>query len=318
MIRRYIPHILVLALIAAALLVLLSRRGGTLKQDISDFLPAPEVAIDRFTIGHAGTQVDLHKTPGGWMVNGESRARSEVVKFFFENLQRLEVAPVSRRDLERLRSSLPVSGREVVFYENGRKKASFLIGYDSTGVKGTYIMHRRGTPYRVTMKGFDQQDIEGFFSMRAENWQIQKLLGYQAASLSQVSVEYPQQPDHDFTVTQVPPGVYAVSGKLDATGKTDLEKAGDYLNFFGEIPYSRVKRPSAYLREGRPGAVLSIQPLQGSRITLEIFPFYAGGATGEADKNLAITVVREHADTVVVKFSDLDPLLLTFSDFQKK
>jgi hypothetical protein len=318
MIRKYMPHIFAVVLIATAVLVMLNRRGGTLRQDISDFLPAPEAAIDRFSISRTGEKIDLRDTPGGWMVNGESRAKPDVVTFFFETLRRLEVAPVSRRDLDRLRNSLPVSGREVVFYEDGRKKASFFIGFDSTGVRGTYIMKRNGPPYRVTVKGYDQPNIEGFFSTRSENWQLQKLLGYQAASLSSVSVAYPQHPEQNFTLNQGPPGVYAVSGRQAANGATDLEKAGDYLNFFGEISYSRVKKPSAYMRAGQPDATLSIQPLQGNRITLDIYPFYTEGAAGATDKNLAVTVVREHTDTVIVKYSDLDPLLLTFSDFQKK
>ncbi len=318
MIRRYLPHILAAVLIVSALLVLLNRRGGTMRQDIADFLPPPEAEIDRFSISRSGETIELRNTPGGWMVNGESRARPDVVTFFFQTLRRLELAPVSRRDLDRLRTMLPVAGREVVFYENGRKKASFFIGYDSVGVRGTYVMKHRGTPYRVTLKGYDQPNIEGFFSMRPENWQLQKLLGYQAATLSAVSVAYPMHPEHNFTLNQGPPGVYSVSGEATAAGNTDLEQAADYLNFFGEISYSRVKRPSAYMRSGKPDATLSIQPLQGSRITLDIYPFYSEGAAGAADKNLAVTVVRERNDTVIVKYSDLDPLLLTFSDFQKK
>lgn len=227
------------------------------------------------------------------------------------------MAPAARSDQKELIETLPVNGREVSFFEEGRLLKTFYIGYDSSGVKGTYIMDLHKNPYRVRLKGFDQANIEGFFNLEAENWQVRSLFGYRADQLATISAEYPKNPGQNFTLSQHAPGVYTLSGRQPVSADmTDVSKITDYLQFFSEIQYTRVQNPGRFMRPGPPDVMLRIELRQGGT-SFEVYPFYPAKVTDKADKNLALVVFRDKADTVVVKYSDLDPLLLTVSDFKK-
>jgi hypothetical protein len=75
--------------------------------------------------------------------------------------------------------------------------------------------------------------------------------------------------------------------------------------------------PARFLRPGPPDVRLQIT-LHDGGTSFDIYKFYPEKDKELADKNLALVVFLDRADTVVVKYSDLDPLLLTVSDFQKK
>jgi hypothetical protein len=319
MIRKIISYFLFILLLTGAGYVLLNHRSGTMKQDVSDFLPAATAGIDRFTISQAGERISISRSGNGWTLENGHRAKPEVVSFFFQTLQRFEiVAPAARSDRKELIQRLPEKGREVSFFAEDRLLKTFYIGYDSLGVKGTYIMDSHRNPYRVRVKGFNQINLEGFFSLETENWQVKNLLGYRAEQLATVSAEYPAHPAQNFSLTQHAPGVYTLSGSQPIPSElTDAGKITDYMQFFGEIQYTRVEMPARFLRPGPPDVRLQIT-LHDGGTSFDIYKFYPEKDKELADKNLALVVFLDRADTVVVKYSDLDPLLLTVSDFQKK
>lgn len=315
--KRTTSYILLTLLLAGAGYVLLSRSSGTLKQDVSDFLPAAGAGIDKFTIRRAGESLTIRRSGEGWVLQDGHRVKPEMIQFFFQTLQRFEIlSPASKSDHHRLQESLPASGREISFFGQNRLLKSFFIGYDSSGVKGTYIMDKHRNPYRIRLKGFDETDIEGFFSLQAENWQVRTLLGFRADELASVTAIYPRNPGQNFTLTQPVPGAYSLAGARVLPA--DSEKIGDYLQFFSEISYTRVNKASRFMRPGPPDAGLRCTLRHGESTSFDIYPFYPETGGDLPDKNLAIVVLPATTDTVVVKYSDLDPLLLTLSDFQKK
>lgn len=84
MIRKIIPYLLFTLLLTGAGYVLLNRRSGTLKQDVSDFLPAAGAHIDRFTVSRAGESISVRRSGNGWILEDGHRAKPEVVQFFFK------------------------------------------------------------------------------------------------------------------------------------------------------------------------------------------------------------------------------------------
>jgi hypothetical protein len=173
MVKRFLPYLPVFALLIIALMIMLHRSSGTLKQDIHDFIPLYLEKVDLVSISHLSQQIVLRKVLNTWELQSHGQARCQVVDFFFTGLNSLEiVSPASRADRREISHNLETYGRMVSFFHHEKRLKTFYIGYDSLDVQGTYIMDvKRKLPYRVKLKGYADVNLENLFSLKIETWQ---------------------------------------------------------------------------------------------------------------------------------------------------
>jgi hypothetical protein len=306
-----------------AIMIMINRHSGTLKQEIHDFIPSDLTAIDRLVIARKNQQIILDKTKDSWELESYGKARSPVIDFFFTSLQRLEiVAPASKADRSRIRENLLDSGRVVSFYHHGKVIRRFYAGYSSLTVPGTYMMDaRRKFPYRIKLKGFDEVNLENLFSINAETWKQNILFGFHAEDIDNVAVKYPKEPLRSFGIYRNAGGEYKVTGQIQRTdsGRYDRQEILDYLNYFGGVAYIHAGHPLKQKMEtDHEFAEISVRLRNGSETHVRAYSCFTGPNHLGADKDQFIAIIEPITDTVLIKFSDMDPIFHTWDDFQKK
>lgn len=172
MFKSYLPYISVFVLLLIAGIIMINRNNGTLKQNMTDFIPAKMNRVDRVVIKGGNRHIILRKTQDTWELDSLGKARPNVVDIFFTGLNRLEIiAPASVTDRAGISQYLLDHGKQVSFYHHGKRMRSFTIGHDSLANPGTYIMDaRQKFPYRVKLKGFAETNLENLFSLDADIW----------------------------------------------------------------------------------------------------------------------------------------------------
>ncbi len=322
--RILLPAITFFTAIIAALL-LFDREKGTLGRRDSDFIPFNASLIDRFIIFQGNDSVILEKTNSGWTVNKTLAANEELIELFKASLGRIEiVSPSSRAVRQQITEMLYKEGSVVQLYVNDRLKSTLYVKYDTSGIRGTYMM-RKGSrvPFMVRLTGYAADDITGFFSPRLNSWRSNLLIDCLSDSISEVILEYPGEESESFRIRKESDGTLVLAGFDDhevSPEQIDQQKIEDYLAFFAGIPcqYDGYSLPEGFFRQ-KPFALLQVEDLNGRRneVTAYRLPSSSGnGVSYDMDRFIALT--GNGPDTAMVYYSDMDPVFRRIDDFLKK
>lgn len=322
---KHLGIIAFIALLAAALVVLFNRNESTLAKRNRDFIPADKMDIDRIVITRNGKSLRLDLSENGtWKVNDEIAARRDRLDLFLAFLDRLEiVSPASKLIRDDVIAHLSEEGRRVQIYMQGRLDKDFMICYDSTGIRGTYMMLTRAkVPYLVRMKGYAGDNLENIFETDRINWQENFFLDLGPDDIREVEVEYPLNSRNSFNLKHNGPDSYLLSG-IDGPvpdAQTDIQEMEDYLYFFSNIrfEYPREKYPDSLI-SSTPFVLLHVVSSNGNAYDLKGYRIQAGGdAAGDMHLSRFMGLIHDGQDTVILDYADLDPIFRRLGDFQKK
>ena len=323
---KYLGPVVFMILLAGALLVLFKPRDGTLARRTRDFVPDDLSGVDRVRITRQGQSLELDLSQNGtWTVDGEVSARKDRINLLFAFMDRLEiVSPAAKKIRDEMTVLLSGQGTRVQLYVGGKPDKDFRIYYDSTDIKGTYMMlARTEAPYLVRLKGYAGDNLENIFEANRKSWQENIFLDLGPADIREVEVEYPMDEGKSFRLIHSGEGSFQLSGKEGQVtdAQTDRQEMEDYLYFFSNIRFEYLQEgiPAAGLASASPFVLLRVVSNKGHNYDLKGYRLHANrDLSGGIDMSRFMGVIHQGHDTVMLDYDDLDPILRRLEDFQKK
>lgn len=322
--KRYLPFILVIVLAVMVLFVIHTKRDKSMREGIDDFIPPDIQVIDKIIISDRDHQVLLEKSGNDWTINQSGRAGKERVMFLLSGIQRLEmISPVSRTVRQEIMHTMTYKGRLVELYRKNRLSRSFYVYFDSITIHGTCMMkHPSGTPLEVKLKGFPVKNLMELFSADEHSYYESALFGHAPGEILEIAVEYMDEPDKSYKITWDENGTLMLVDPRnpDAPVEADHQEISDYLNFFGKIDLEPVNQSlSEFFASQQPFAEITVRVKSGPGTRFKAYRYQRPtGKNGDYDKNLYIAILAHNHDTVVIHYSDTDPIFRQIGDFQKK
>ena len=319
--RKYYSLVAFFLLLVTALIIFLTRRDGTLAERHSNFIPADVSTIDRIVISRGEDTIALEEEGQKWTLNEVSVVREDRLEFLLASLARLEiVSPVSRLLEKEVIEHLMAYGKRVQLYVQGKLDKDFLVCYDTTAIAGTYMMLERSEiPYMVRLKGYSGLNIENIFSVNLKSWKENVLFDLVPAEIREIIVEYPDEPFKSFRIFRSNDEKLVLSdlSTIIPDERTDVQEISDYLYFFNSIRFEFVTGtiPESIL-SGTPFAVLHISTLSNQIIHLKAYRLPASSDSPD-EYSIKQFIGLANQDTVVLNYTDMDPIFRQLKDFQK-
>jgi len=324
--KKYIAGILFIALAGITAWVLLNRNVQSARTDLKDLVPPNASLIDHFILARNGEQLEIELVNGTWIVNGTDPARTDLVTVLMAALRRFEIVmPVPERYRDQITDRLVNSGTHVTLNSSGKTIRSFFIRYDTLGGSGTYAMSdlaRKKMPRRIRIKGSPVDNLEVLFSTNKTAWLSQVLFGFSPSELLSVRVTYPGEPQHSYAIEINAQGTISLS-EADGTKvdkSADSLALNDYLSFFSGVAYAKASE-KLNLDEKDLFVYLKIGLVGNRKLEMKGYRYYLlpdGKVSAMQDKNRFIALLYPGGDTVLLSYPDLDPVLRSLADFQKK
>lgn len=324
LIKKYGGSIAFLLILIVALVILFSRKDGTLLKKNVDFFPENISEINRIEISKNEEVILLERNNSQWMLNGMASAQNDRIQFLLESLERIEiVSPASKLVKDSVIAHLLLYGKYVQLSGRGNTDKHFYIYFDTTEVAGTYMMTgKSGTPFMVCLKGYSGNNIENIFSLNFKSWQENILFNFTPDEIREVMVEYPAETDHSFRIFRDESDGIVLSDLISVwpKEKTNTQEIQDYLYFFLNVRFEYPeKRIPDQIFSAQPFAKLGLIAGVSREVNLKAFYLPASnGVSGKHDLNRFIALVNNEQDTVILKYTDMDPIFRQIEDFQKK
>jgi hypothetical protein len=190
-------------------------------------------------------------------------------------------------------------------------------------VKGTILVQdASGTPVVVKLRGYPAMDLMALFSTQASDYVENAILGYGPAQILKITVLYPGKAGHSFSISKISPDSLVLTRPDDPQMilDADPQELTDYLHFFAPVYCERSTpvKPADFAAQ-QPFAILSVRVGYGNGTDLQAYARRSlSGNPGEVDGNFYIGILAGGKDTVLIRYSDTDPLFRLAGDFQKK
>lgn len=208
---------LILILLLAAVGVFIATQNfdsdTTLNGDIEyDFSIEDTAAVTKIIIAtREPDSVVLERVDGGWMVNGEHRARPDAVDVLLETFHNIELrnfpAETAKQTVLRRMAGY---GKFVKVYKGDELVHDFIVGTDQNDMLGTYMMKRDGTqPYAMHIPSFNGYLSSRFF-VREDLWRNRIIFGWDDKDIQTVTMNYELIPQEGFRIEQTEEGALSV------------------------------------------------------------------------------------------------------------
>ncbi len=248
---------MVIILAAAAVVLIMQNRAGTLRSEVANFVIDDTASVTKiFMADMRGNEVLLkEEKPGFWTLNDSLKARKEGVELLLNTMQRLAVkAPVSKSSYNTIIKRLAAASTKVEIYQivprinisniielfpHEKKTMVYYVGPATPDNMGTFMLKEGSdTPFVVYIPGF-----KGYVSARytayVSDWRDHTIFARKPDQISAIQVEFPQQPDESFRIDKYSDQDVKLSQL--ATGKEfegfDTTRVIDFINAYRNIRF---------------------------------------------------------------------------------
>lgn len=320
--RKSIYSIAFASLLIIAAVFVFTDRKSTIRRGQMNFALENPLLVDKIIIKNKVNQILIEKHINKWRLNGNYSAKPETVRMFLQALGRIEVrSPASKSIRESISRKLEDEGIHLILYQGNKILRSILVYYEMESIPGTYMMDEHvKKPYLTGLTGYEGDNFINLFSLKEAAWKDNVLFDYRPDDIASVEMEYPQQPERSFSITNKAKEalqIYA-HGRAISTDSVDMEKGRDYLSFFNAVHYTQ--SGDVNFNHGRfsdPFVVLTITDNKQGVFHMKAFKI-AMPDEQSFDMNRYIAIVGDDSLPVVVKYSDTDPIMKSCIDFLKK
>ncbi len=316
--KRIASYFVFFLLATTALFFILKNHKGTLRPDEINFsLEKPQV-IDKIEISRKGKTILLEKEHHKWKLNHEYPARNETVELFLKALGRITVlSPASKTIIDTITVKLLNKGISLKLFHNDNIIKSLYIYYEDKNLPGTYMMDSRMLkPYMVSLIGYNNNNIEKLFSLNPAVWRDNILFDMKPAEIYSIEIIYPRQPDASFKIINQAgkePLLFSLKSAVPEI-KANTEELKDYLSYFVGVHYvvndyevDRTKLQELF-------ATLKIISTKQQKYELKAYRKLQPDGKG-FDINYYYILEEQDTIPLLVKYTETDPIMKTFSDF---
>jgi hypothetical protein len=188
-----------LVIVAVALHLGVNPKNGTFSN--SDLLSVQDTAtVDNISIVSAKSAVQLRKTEGGWMLNSQYKAETQMVTVLLAVLKEMRVSRrVPNTEMQNVAEKLRKNGY-LVTVSGGEKvvESFYAVGNETKTI--SYLKPKdEDTPVIVNIPGYESY-VAGIFEITSNDWRNRTVLSTSWRSLKKLFVQYTQFPQHNFEI----------------------------------------------------------------------------------------------------------------------
>ncbi len=287
---------------------------GTSVQAQTDFVIADTAQVGKIFIADTqGRTVTLSRVSEGyWDVNGKNQARPDAINTILATFKNVYIQrPVSKGALEQVTRVMAGASKKVEVYDrNGEWIKTWYVGQATMDKKGTHMLletprwGKSSTPFIMDMKGFIGMLNTRFFTNEDE-WRSVIIVKYNELTISDLKVEYPNNPDQSFRIA------YGGGNDIKLFGPDlsspismfDTTLVKDYLSNFKLASFENFKtgltiEQNDSIMASQPYQIITIQDNKRTR-TITLWPKKApeGQFKEEGQEDSVIDIERIYAAT---------------------
>ncbi len=321
--KRIWLYLFPLALLSAlALYFALGRRSGTYAPTRNEFSVTDTGRIASVEISTADADVTLYRKEGAWLVNGYPVKKGSVPALY-TLLSKLEPGPpVSKALQERIREGLQGRSTLVRILMNDRQEKAYRVYYDSLSAYTFMLLEGSDLPFRVSIRGYRQKNLQELFSPHSGYWRDNLMLHCLPGDIRQIFLQNNPEPEKSFHVLRDGDGNFNVSRGIlpESWIPASQEIVNQYLAYFYDVRFEKFLNPETdtLFHSDEPDYELSVELADRHSIRVELYPVsrrnYASGEF-EPDYNRLYAHLVTGDEWVVVKYVQIDPLLKDFEYF---
>lgn len=272
--------IVTLVLLAIAAYFIITRKSGTILQELKDFAVQDTSSITKiFMADRQGNSVTLTKQkPGLWKLNEKYSARNDAMNLLLYTIKNIEVrSPVAKAAYNNILKDLSSSSRKVEIYSNDKLIKTYYVGGPTQDMMGTFMfLENSSVPFVIHIPGF-----EGYLSTRyitvANDWKIRSVFAYSLQEIKEVISQDLYKTSNSFMISKISenehtlayyPSQQLVSGAVE-------DKIQDYLSHYSFINYEGDSHEKASVLDSvfkaGPFRIIAVTDLSGITKTIRFF-----------------------------------------------
>lgn len=324
---------LILIIIAASFI--LTRKKGTIKEELKDFAIRDTAFIDKiFLADKAGNKVTLTKIKSGyWKVNNKYIARNDAINTLLYTMSRLEVkSPVAKAAHNNVVKRLASNATKVEIYEGDKLLKVYYVGGETQDQLGTFmLLENSSVPFVMHIPGFNGYLSTRYFTKEQE-WREHSVFDYSYDEIQSITVEYPANPELSFNINKTGENQYSFNPYVKSVPlMVDTLRLKTYVSFYQNInfegfPKNITSSQKDSIINSQPQAIVSLTDTKGGKNTVKLFSKEISARSkmqedisGEPlkyDLDRMYALINDGEDFVVVQYYVFDKLLKTQNDFK--
>ena len=206
-----------IAVVALAVVVIGTRKSGTLDADLKSFAVKDTASITKiFLANSVGNKTLLDKTSGTWIVNEKYNPVMNNVLDLLDCIQNIEIkAPVAKSAQENINKQMAINATKVeIYYTDYRiklprlklwkftNKKTYYIGQPTQDNMGSYaIMEGAKMPCVVYLPGF-RGFVTPKYSSVEDEWRSHLIVDLKLAQIQEITSTDFENPDNSFRIVR--------------------------------------------------------------------------------------------------------------------
>jgi len=294
------------------------RHGSKLDFNKNHFALKNPETITEVHIMSAGKEVRLIKKNDVWYA-GNVRANAQLVSNLMMIATNLEaLASVSAEKLNALLGNDPIKTR-IIFLSRQRN----ILMYDLYELNNVVYAGKPGSDeyYRITVRGLSGIDIIGLFNVSQSVWQSNVIIDIPETDIRSVEVTYPTKPSEAFSISSLSNGEMQMKPDKALQGSyvVDREILNAYLfNFrnLKKLPVQPAPDSGIRLTDKDMIFILKIVTFSGDTVSLNGYR-KTDDIIHKIDPDIFYGKLHNEG-YMMLKYSDFDPILVSWDYFLKK
>ncbi len=329
--RIYLLLFILIILLLISVYIIFLGRPGLFRSSENDFAIKDTARIRLVEIRSSDQIIILEKLDGQWMINRRFPASTSRIKGLLTLISRLSINALAPGSISNeIKSELENEGKRLMILTNRRNPHVIFMYHDTVYTNATYMMKEHSSYiYRVEVPGFRNRDLAGLFVDKINYWRDHSLFHLKPEEIRSVSVFDRQKPENSFYLIHSGPGEYQLLTNPDSLDvpDPDIESIERYLGYFASVSFERFLSSRDHdstfsLSYMEPDQILTVRDSRDHITQVKTYRRLVVNSRGgmEPDFNRLFAVIN-NADTTLIKYIDLDPVMKEigyFLDHEKK
>jgi hypothetical protein len=284
------------------------------KQSDIQFNLSPKDTTDEIRIIDNKSTCILKRTTDGWKVDDLTKAKDLHVEFMLAKLRLLKMDfPTSQKEKNRLKDTLVNHGRTIELMYKGKKIYDLcFLEYRGKNI----ALNRKQNPYYVTIPGNSLMSLQKLIPAQAESWMKNILIDIPKENISYLTLSYPHYEEKSFCIRQIKKGTYQLlNNQNEIVKNAETIEILDYLSFYKGIVYTRYHTKDYSLSTS---PIFDLKIIINDLNTIECTGYQLYQQKKEDSDQNHCGIILNKKDTVIVRYADIDPLLVEMDYFLKK
>lgn len=304
-------------LLTVTAIVVATNGKSTISGRQGDFAVSDTSAVTVVLIADAqGGSVELHRSAGQWLVDGQTPARADMVQVLIKVLHDIDKSKVvARSDARRIVSEMKKSGTKLTV--RNRKKTLVTYHLLFEGDVCYAMLERASRPFAVEVPGYGQM-ISILHLTDPTDWKSRSVFAVNSHDIRQIVFD--DNTDGSFVVRQSGRGFEVLSHPLGLkVPNVDEEKLFRYVAQFRYKEFSAYVQMQPFsidsIKATTPMYTLSVTTADGHEFWCKAYERHLSWKHGEKDFD-NFYLLLGNGDFVQAKYFDFDPIVKNLDYFR--